>query len=155
MDPLGREFRPKREQNHWELTIFDQMAGQFTVDAIGTGNGEFGFDPTIVDASGNHIAHLFRGLTAPGRISRFTFSGEVHPFAAFGARVKINSSSKSFEVNGTFALGPGGTISPETQPVTIWLREELTIPAGSFKQIGQGTFAFEGTLEAWTGALKM
>ena len=150
MDPLGHEFLPKREENHWELQMFDQMPGEYTVDVIGTGNGWFGVDVTVVDASRNDIAHFFQGLTAPGRISRFSFSGGVHPFVAFGARVKIRPSSKSFEVNGTFTLGPGGTISPETQPVTIWLHRILTIPPGSFRQTGQGTFVFDGTLEAST-----
>lgn len=56
-------------------------------------------------------------------------------------------------MNSTFTLGPGGTISPTTQPLTIQVGTGflITIPAGSLRSAGNGTkFVFEGTVNGVT-----
>jgi hypothetical protein len=70
-------------------------------------------------------------------------------FASFSAKVEI-SSSGSFEMNGTFALGSGSTgINPVTQPVTLQVGNfTAKIPAGSFLQNPRGHFVFEGFIDA-------
>jgi len=153
MDPLGHQFHLQKIMA-WELGIPNQMAGQYTLDVIGRASGSFTVEVNASDASGHYITHYFEGTAVPGRISRFTFPGEVNAFAAFGAHVKINPTSKSFAVTGTFTLGPGGMISPATQPVTLELHGIWTIPVGSFRQTGQGTFVFEGTIDAEGVALR-
>jgi len=128
------------------LEMGSPMDGQYTLDVIGTGTGDFDVEVRISDAAGNWIDQSYSDTTAPGRISRFTFSGQVITFAALEATVKINLTSKAFEVSGTFGLSQGGVISPVTQPVTIELDSlSMTIPAGSFRQDQQGAFVFEGT----------
>lgn len=130
------------------LDMANQMDGQYTLEVIGTGAGDFTVVVERSDAAGNWITHFYSGTTAPGRISRFTFPGKVVTFASFGATLKISSASKAFEMNGTFTLGPDGVISLETQPVSIELPNLLlTIPVGSFSQTRQGTFVFAGVIE--------
>lgn len=137
-----------------DLSVTNQMAGQYTLDVIGTGSGDFSVEVTTLDA-GHMITHYFQGTTAPGVSFRFTFQGEVIVFASFKAHLVINSASKAFEMNGTFTLGPGGTISPGVQPVTIELGFEnfhsedfsVTIPAGSFRRTPQGTYVFAGIID--------
>lgn len=146
IDPVGYQSHPQRSMNHWELSIPNQMSGQYTLDVIGKASGLFSVQVSISNEAGHYSMHLFDGIAAPGRISRFTFPGEFIAFAAFGAHVKINSVTRSFEVTGSFTLGPGGGISPATQPVTLALRRIWTIPAGSFRETGRGTFVFEGTI---------
>ena len=129
-----------------------QMAGQYTLDVIGTESGNFRVEVATSDEAGNRISHFFEGTTAPGVSSRFTFQAEAIFFAAFGANLKITSASEAFEMNGTFTLGPSGTISPITQPVTVQFGEDflMTIPAGSFSQTPQGAFAFKGVIKGLT-----
>jgi len=130
------------------LVMANQMDGQYTLDVIGTGSGDFIIYVSASDAAGNDITHSYFGTTAPGVTSRFTFPGEVNIFAAFGTTLKINSASKAFEVNGTFTLGQNAAISPMTQPVSIQMGQAylVTIPAGSTIQTSQGVFDFKGTI---------
>lgn len=131
------------------LWVNDQMDGQYSVEAIGTGTGDFIVYVTINDeATREGITHLYSGTTAPGRVSQFTFPGRLNVFAAFGVTLKINPASNSFDVNGTFTLGPRGTVSPSTQPVSIELDDLVfTIPSGFFKEAQQGTFVFAGVIQ--------
>ena len=130
------------------LEMANQMPGEYTLEVVGTGSGDFTVFVRASDAAGNRITQSYTGTTAPGISSRFTFRGEVNAFAAFGATLGINPVTGTFEVNATFTLGPGGTFSPEGQPVTVELGAFLaTIPAGSFRPTGQGLFDFEGTIK--------
>lgn len=123
------------------------MPGTYTLNVIGTGSGDFRVEVTVRNEAGNEFSHLFEGVTAPGVSSRFTFQGGAIFFAAFAPEVKISIASKTFEVSGTFTLGPGGTLSPVTQPVSIQVGSSLvTIPARSFKETPQGVFAFKGAI---------
>jgi hypothetical protein len=160
LDPVGHEFRPERSASAtgWDVRINNPMPGQYTLDAIALlEERRFGVGVIIDDfADGNKTYHEFGGLTAPGRVFRFTFSGDIHRFVTIDAHVTIKLPSRSFEVDGTFTLDPGGTISPETQPVTFWvLRRYVTIPAGAFRRSGPGRFVFEGNLDASMDGLKM
>ena len=134
------------------VVMANPMGGQYTLDVIGTGSGDFRVAVSMSDAAGNDIWHLFEGTTAPGVSSRFTFQGELIFFAAFEANLKITSASKAFQVNGTFTLGTGETISPATQPVSVQLGNYFltTIPAGSFRQSPQGAFVFKGVIKGIT-----
>ena len=132
------------ERDQWTvLEVANRLAGRYTLDVFGSG----AFKVSVLGwgVSGHWLTYAFEGTVAPGGSSRFTFPGDVTTFAAFKATVKINSGSGAFEVNGTYTLGPGGTISPTTQDVTIAVAGVLsaTIPAGSFRQIGQA-FVFKG-----------
>lgn len=130
------------------LEMANRRAGQYALDVIGAGSGHFAVDITVSGPSGDWLTHSFVGMAARGISSRFVFQGEVNVFAVFEASVNINTGPKAFEVNGTFTLGPGGTISPMTQPVSIKCEYFIsTIPAGAFKQTQQGTFVFEGTID--------
>ncbi len=130
------------------LDMANQMAGQYTLDVIGTGSGDFTVEVIASDAAGNWIIQTYSGTTAPGAPSRFTFPGAVIVFAPFSARLEINSASQAFELNSTFTLGPGGTISPVTQPVTLQLGNAflVTIPAGSLMPGPNGMFLFDGVI---------
>jgi hypothetical protein len=130
------------------IYMANQMDRQYTLDVIGTGSGDFTVGVRASDAAGNWITQTHSGTAAPGRIFHYTFPGKVNIFGALGARLKITSASKAFEVKGTFTLGPDGTISPVTQPLTIQLGNYFlaTIPAGYFRQTGRGTFVFEGSI---------
>ncbi len=72
----------------------------------------------------------------------------VVPFAAFSAKVDINSTAGAFEVNGTFTLGTGSDgIKPLTEDVSFQVGTFSTaIPAGSFFRDTQGRFHFDGII---------
>ncbi len=124
------------------------MGGQYTMNIIGTGTGNFTVGVRTSDDAGNWITHLYYGTTTPGNISQFMFPCELNIFAAFEATLKIDSISKAFEVNGTFTLGPRGAVSLAIQPVSIELHNYVsTIPAGSFSKTSQGTFVFAGNIQ--------
>src|SRR5437588_4061002 len=130
------------------LDVANQMAGQYTLEVIGTDSGDFTVYVKASDAGGNRVTQSYSGTASPGRSFQFTFQGEVNTFSAFAITLGITPASRAFEVNGTFKMGSGGTLSPEEQPVTIALGAFLvTIPAGSFTQTGQGMYAFVGTIK--------
>src|SRR5438128_982013 len=87
-----------------------------------------------------------------GRVTSFStfaiFEPAIEPFAAFHARVEIEHErhKREFEVKGTFTLGAGSDgIHPNTEVVTFQVGTfSATIPAGSFRRHGHGTFKFEG-----------
>src|SRR2546427_769359 len=76
------------------------------------------------------------------------FEPADQPFAAFHARIEIEHErhKREFEVKGTFTLGAGSNgINPLTEDVTLEVGAfTATIPAGSFRRHGHGTFKFEG-----------
>ena len=150
-DQLCREGYPFGLPPFKSVDVVSSGDGQYTLDVIGTESGDFDVYVGIYDGAGNRIYYSYSGTTALGHFSRFTFPGKISVFAAFGATLKIDSASQAFDVNGTFAPGPDGTISPMTQPVTIETTDQVhtflvMIPAGSFRQIQQGTFGFEGEI---------
>ncbi len=143
---------------HPGIFVDEAIQGKYTLDVVGTGNGgEFELSiafpnafPTGLDTTGERFSMTIR----PGQRLRFTFDalafqGVTNLFAAFQARLEINSASRAFEMNSTFTLGSGGTISPATQPMTIQVGDGFlaTIPAGSFRSVESGRrFVFEGTV---------
>ncbi len=108
-------------------------------------------EPTQETTSQSGYLYFARGL--PGLsahfMSRRGFVIFTDLFAAFGARLEINPDSQAFEINSTFTLGSGGTISPLTRPMTIQVGDfAVTIPAGSFHHAGNGKrFVFQGTVK--------
>jgi hypothetical protein len=130
------------------LDMANQMAGQYMLDIIGTGNGDFTVEVRASDAAGNWIAQTYSGTTAPGASSRFTFQGGVTTFATFSANVAINNGLNQFAVGGQFTLGLGSSgIDPLTQPVTLQVGAfSITIPAGSFQRDSNGNYVFQGTI---------
>ncbi len=71
----------------------------------------------------------------------------VAPFASFSVKIDINAASRSFDVNSTFALRAGESISPLTQDLAFQLGGySVKIPAGSFRRQKNGNFVFEGTI---------
>jgi hypothetical protein len=68
------------------------------------------------------------------------------PFASSSAKLEI--SARGFDLNESFTLGANTNgINPVTEKVTLQIGSfSVTIPAGSFKQIPHGKFAFEGVI---------
>jgi hypothetical protein len=139
------------------IFISDGIPGTYTLHVLGTGTGgTFGLDIAYPNAFPNAFdttIEEYSGTILPGQKLSFTFDAfafkdVANLFTAFGAHLRITSANKAFEVNGTFTLGPGRTISPVTQPVTTELGQSflLTIPAGSFRRTPQGTFVFAGMI---------
>lgn len=131
------------------LVMANQLDGQYTLNVVGTGSGNFTLYVIASDAAGNDVTQSYAGTTAPGVSSQFIFQGGVTTFAALTANVAISQSHQAFGVDGTFTLGSGGTISPVTQPMTIQIGNGFlaTIPTGSFEQTPQGTFIFGGVIQ--------
>jgi len=123
------------------------------------GSGDDGGSGVAVDASGNAYvtggtfssdfpttADAFQtafGGAQDAFISKFSFGV---PFSNFGGKLELNLNSGSFDLNATFTLGPGGSINPPTQPVSLTIGTySVTIPAGSFVRHKPG-YAFEGVI---------
>jgi hypothetical protein len=71
------------------------------------------------------------------------------PFASSFAKLEITAGPPpGFVLNGNFTLGKNTNgINPLTEDVPLQIGTfSVTIPAGSFKQIPQGSFAFEGVI---------
>jgi hypothetical protein len=68
------------------------------------------------------------------------------PFASAFAKLEI--ANHRFDLKESFTLGANSTgINPVTQNVTLQIGTfTVTIPAGSFKRIPDGRFAFEGVI---------
>lgn len=130
------------------LDMANQIAGQYTLNVIGTGSGNFTVEVTASDATGNWITQTYSGTTAPGVSSQFTFQGAIATFAAFSANVAIKNSKNQFAVGGQFTLGAGSPgIDPLTQPVTLQVEAfSITVPAGSFHLDSHGNYVFQGTI---------
>lgn len=130
------------------LDMANQMAGQYTLDVIGTGSGGFTVKILRSDAAGNWIIQTYSGTTAPGAASRFYFQGAVTTFATFSATVAISQSTKGFGVAGLLSVGAGfPSFDPLTQPVTLKVGAfVITIPAGSFQLDPSGSYVFTGII---------
>jgi len=70
------------------------------------------------------------------------------PFASFRATLSLGRETGSFVVHGAFVLGTGSRgINPVTQPLTLEIGGfTAAIPAGSFREVRQGMFVFEGVI---------
>ena len=74
------------------------------------------------------------------------------PFLAFNGKLEIDLEHKPnkdhFELLSSFTLGKASNgINPAAEPVTLRVGTfTTTIPAGSFKEIGQGIFVFHGVI---------
>ena len=68
------------------------------------------------------------------------------PFASSFAKLEI--AKHRFDLKESFTLGANSNgINPLTEDVTLQIGTfSVTIPAGSFKQIPHGRFAFEGVI---------
>jgi hypothetical protein len=129
------------------LDMANQMAGQYTLDVIGAGSGNFTVEVLSSDAAGNWIMQTYSGTTAPGTTSRFTFQGAVTTFATFSANVAISQSAKAFGVGGLLSGAGFPGFDPLTQPVTLKVGAfVITIPAGSFQLDPSGSYFFTGTI---------
>ena len=100
-----------------------------------------------VTTSLNTTAAVICGLV--NSLSPFAiFEPAFELFASFHARVEIEDGrhEREFKVKGTFTLGAGSDgIHPDTEVVTLEVGTfSATIPAGSFRRHGHGTFKFEG-----------
>ena len=94
---------------------------------------------------GGLASHCVSASTCAGKNDTWVLS-DVILFAAFSAKMDINVASSSFDTTGTFTLGSGGSINPQTQAVTVQVGTyTTTIPAGSFTQNKQG-FAYQGVI---------
>jgi hypothetical protein len=87
---------------------------------------------------------------SPFAAGAFPFSVVITPLvpvATSFANLEITAGPPpGFDLNGNFALGENTNgINPLTEDVTLQIGTfSVTIPAGSFQQIPQGRFAFEG-----------
>jgi hypothetical protein len=76
-------------------------------------------------------------------VSKF---GPGIPFSSFSGKLELDLDAGSFELNGSFTLGPDGDINPPTEPVSLTIGTySVTIPAGSFVEHKPG-YAFEAVI---------
>src|SRR5207248_1479845 len=76
-------------------------------------------------------------------ITKFSFG---IPFSCFRGKLEIDRDKDAFDLNAGFNLGPGGSINPLTEPVTLTIGTySVTIPAGSFVKHDDG-YHFEGVI---------
>src|SRR2546428_559773 len=156
--PTPSGFKPGTPPAYYDLTTTASFSGDVTVcinyNTITFNNVAslklFHFvDPNWVDAtvSLDTATQIICGRTAS--LSPFAiFEPAIRPFAAFHAKVEIEDErdEREFKVKGTFTLGAGSDgIHPDTEVVTLEVGTfSATIPAGSFRRHGHGTFKFEG-----------
>ncbi|TLY45511.1 MAG: hypothetical protein E6K59_03995, partial [Nitrospirae bacterium] len=103
-------------------------------------------DPNWVDAT---VSLDTATHTICGSVTSFSpfaiFEPAAVPFASLVARVKVEAGEGEFKVKGTFTLGAGSKIDPPNEDVTLEVGAfAATIPKGSFRRHGHGTFKFEG-----------
>jgi hypothetical protein len=92
-------------------------------------------------------------------VAKITFS---IPFSQFSAKLAIVSGPPpGFNLNSSFTLGPGGSIHPLTDPVTLQVGPpatgySVTIPPGSFQLVGNGMhYVFSGTIGGATLSINL
>jgi hypothetical protein len=126
---------------------------------LGGSNVDFG-NGIGVDASGNAyiigstfsanfptttgaIQTTFSGGSSDAFISKFSFSVL---FSCFSGGLELDRNQKDFHLETTLTLGPGGSINPLTEPVTLTIGTySVTIPAVSFVKHDEGD-RFEGVI---------
>jgi len=156
--PTPSGFKLGTPPTYYDLTTTASFSGDVTVcinyNTITFNNVAslklFHFvDPNWVDAT---VSLDTATQIICGRVTSLSpfaiFELAIEPFAAFHARVEIEHErqEREFEVKGTFTLGAGSDgIHPDTEVVTLEVGTfSATIPAGSFRRHGHGTFKFEG-----------
>jgi hypothetical protein len=83
------------------------------------------------------------GGTTDAFITKFSFG---IPFASLNAKLELDVDDGTFRLKARFRLGPGGSINPLTEAVTLGIGPySVTIPAGSFKRHGE-VYEFEGVI---------
>lgn len=136
-------------------------AGTYTVEAIGQEPGSFTVRVTAVNDKGVSHVWKFTGKATPDSTSVYRVRYSPDPSAQSAVTPLIALSSLSadvtdaagppptFQVKARFSLGSASAgIDPLTEPVSFHLSTySATIPAGSFKRTGQGSYAFSGTIE--------
>jgi len=156
--PTPSGFKLGTPPTYYDLTTTASFSGDVTVcinyNTITFNNVAslklFHFvDPNWVDAT---VSLDTATQIICGRVTSLSpfaiFEPADQPFAAFHARIEIEHErhKREFEVKGTFTLGAGSNgINPLTEDVTLEVGAfTATIPAGSFRRHGHGTFKFEG-----------
>jgi Beta-propeller repeat len=91
----------------------------------------------------NPFQETFGGGSLDAFVSKLSFS---LPFSCFSCRLELHRDEQDFDLDATFTLGPGGSINPLTEPVSLTIGTYLvTIPAGSFVE-HDGGYRFEGVI---------
>jgi len=156
--PTPSGFKLGTPPTYYDLTTTASFSGDVTVcinyNTITFNNVAslklFHFvDPNWVDAT---VSLDTATQIICGRVTSLSpfaiFELAIEPFAAFHARVEIEHErqEREFELKATFTLGAGSNgIHPDTEVVTLEVGTfSATIPAGSFRRHGHGTFKFEG-----------
>src|SRR5438876_305327 len=92
-------------------------------------------------------------LGGPSAVNAFVAKiASTVPFASFSTKLESTPSPRpGFQTYANFTLGAGGSINPLTQPVTLQVGNySVTVPPGSFKQLGQGSkagsYVYSGTI---------
>jgi hypothetical protein len=126
------------------------------------GSGDDVGSGIAVDASGNAYVTGFtqstdfptvHPLPAPNNALRGdidAFVAKLTPLVPFATSfAKLEVTAGGFDLNESFTLGRNSNgIKPVTEKVTLQIGTfSVTIPAGSFRQIPHGKFAFEGVIK--------
>jgi uncharacterized repeat protein (TIGR03803 family) len=111
-------------------------------------DGEYPVARPVMDAWGNLYGTTeYGGSFGNGTVFKLDMSV---PFSAFSAKLDIGSWPKPrFQLKAKFTQGAGAeAIDPVTQPVKLNVGTyTVTIPAGSFRALRNGAFAFEGAID--------
>ncbi len=135
--------------------------GTYTVEAIGQEPGSFTIQLTAVNDKGVSHSWKFVGKATPNSTSVYrvryspdpsnkTVVTQLTPLSILSADVTDASGPPpTFQVTASFSLAPTASgIDPLTQSVAFHLSTySATIPPGSFKSDGQGSYRFNGTIE--------
>ena len=103
--------------------------------------------PTSEIVLKNFTASIFGGFFDHFSLTEIQVDAAVTHFSAFNARGEIEGNE--FELQGKFTLGAGTNgINPLTEGVVLQLGTfSVTIPSGSFKRAGNGSYKFEGSID--------
>jgi len=145
--------------------VFKQAPnGTYTVLYTFTGgsDGRWPLAGLIADSAGNLYGTTYSGgagisSTSPGEGVVFKLAGTgfvtTTPFSAFQAVLAVELGKKpntdAFELETKFSLGPASNgINPPAEAVSLQVGPfSATLPPGSFKDTGFGTFYFAGIVQ--------
>ena len=146
-------------------TVFRIDSNLTTLTVLHTFSGLDGSAPEAglyQDASGNFYGSTISGgVTSSSTMSSY---GTVFalimtvPFSYMDARVNINSGPPpAFNLKSDFTLGSGAAaLNPYTQSLTVSIGSfAMTFPAGSFRTLGSGTYAYSGTVSGASVNVKL